>query len=350
MNKQYRQNMKKSILFVALAALLTVATGCDNTENSYPNNLCGYWASKPDASKAWYALNVGKDASVSVLTHYEDGIADSTEPVELTYDNQKGNGYIIGVGRQLPLQAKNDSIIVVSFAKGDVELYRGVIPEGYEESSLEGSWKAKSSDGTVSYLLVYSDKPASGVAHATFYSYESGMPFGYGAKIKTFDTKTKRGSIYASVEGEEETMEFTTDYTTLTIDDDIYTRQARVQGAAIDMAGTWKASVQGGITLTAEVQQDHSCKMVFAMPPQLAAQMEIPSTGTIYGHTYYSQYAGRGAFEMDSVDIQMDIEGDESEMENTAGFSVVFEAVSATSVQVPINAQGMKMALEFKKQ
>lgn len=46
----------------------------------------------------------------------------------------------------------------------------------------------------------------------------------------------------------------------------------------------------------------------------------------------------------------MDIEGDESEMENTAGFSVVFEAVSATSVQVPINAQGMKMALEFKKQ
>lgn len=121
-------------------------------------------------------------------------------------------------------------------------------------------------------------------------------------------------------------------------------------------AGTWKAGVQGGITLTAEVGQDHSCKMTFEIPPQvveqikIATQIEMPSTGTIYGHAYYSRYAGRGAFEIDSVDIQMDLEGDGSEMENVAGFSVVFEAVSATSVKVPVSANGMNMALEFKKQ
>lgn len=343
--------MKKFFLLAVFAATMIALAGCDTAETSYPKDLCGYWASKPDASKAWYTLNVDKNASASVLTHYEDGIADTTEPVELTYDNQKGNGYITGAGRQLPMQAKNDSIIVVSFAKGDVELYRSAIPQGYEGGSLEGSWKTKSaSDGEVSYLLVYSDKASTGIAHATFYSEEGGMPVGYGAEIKTFDTQTKSGTIRVSAEGEEETLEFTTDYSTLTIDDDIYTRQARIQGAAIDMSGTWTAGVQGGITLTAEVQHDHSCKMVFKIPSQMAAQMEMPSTGTIYGHVYYSQGAGRGAFEMDSVDIKMDIDETEGEMEDAAGFSVVFDAVSATSVQVPVSMGGMTAALEFKKQ
>lgn len=372
--------MKKSFLLTALAAMLIVLTGCDNTtgKTTYPGNLYGYWASKPDATNSWYALEVNRESEQqdttqkngqkrmspiepksATLTHYTNGTLDDTDMMELTYYPSNGEGFLRGEGQHLPVQAKNDTVIVVSFAKeGDVEMYRGVKPEEPEDpenennGSLEGLWNATSSDGNTSYLLIYPDKATDGVAHATSYSDEDGIPFGYGAVIKTFDTKTKSGTIIVSIDREEETMDFTTDYTTLVLNEEYtYSRQARAKDYAVDMAGTWKAGVQDGIVLTAVVQQDHSCKMTYEMPPQMAAYMEMPAMGTVYGHAYYSRYAGRGAFEMDSVDIAFSGTDDtETEMENVAGFSVVFQATSATSVQVPINAGGMSVALEFKKQ
>lgn len=373
--------MKKSFLLTALAAMLIVLTGCDNTtgKTTYPGNLYGYWASKPDATNSWYALEVNRESEQqnttqkngpkrmspiepksATLTHYSHGTPDDTDIMELTYYPSNGEGFLRGEGQHLPLQAKNDTVIMVSFAKeGDVEMYRGVKPEEPEDpedennGSLEGNWKATSSDGNTSYLLIYPDKATDGVAHATLYSDEDGIPFGYGAVIKTFDTETKSGTIICiSAEGEKDTLAFTTDYTTLTLDEGYtYTRQARAQDYALDMTGTWKAGVQEGIVLTAVVQQDHSCKMTYEMPPQMAAYMEIPATGTVYGYAYYSRYAGRGAFELDSVDIAMQEESaTKTEMENVAGFSIVFQATSAISVQVPVNADGMSVALEFKKQ
>ena len=361
--------------------MLIVLTGCDNTtgKTTYPGNLYGYWASKPDATNSWYALEVNRESEQqnttqkngpkrmspiepksATLTHYSHGTPDDTDIMELTYYPSNGEGFLRGEGQHLPVQAKNDTVIMVSFAKeGDVEMYRGVKPEEPEDpedennGGLEGNWKATSSDGNTSYLLIYPDKATDGVAHATLYSDEDGIPFGYGAVIKTFDTETKSGTIICiSAEGEKDTLAFTTDYTTLTLDEGYtYTRQARAQDYALDMTGTWKAGVQEGIVLTAVVQQDHSCKMTYEMPPQMAAYMEIPATGTVYGYAYYSRYAGRGAFELDSVDIAMQEESaTKTEMENVAGFSIVFQATSAISVQVPVNADGMSVALEFKKQ
>ncbi len=353
-------NVKKMWLFAVCAAVLLGTSGCDNTvESSYPRNLNGYWASKPDATNSWYALEVGGDSTLrhthkrtsplypmqAVWTHYINGRLDGTDKMELLYYPSEGNGSLHGQGVQLPLQAQNDTVIVVSVAAGDVMLYRGVKPVIPECGSLEGCWRERQSvqgQKDCMSMLVYAPDD-SDVMPITIYGEES---MGIGAKITNYDAFTGEGVIHISIEGETEDVPLVVHGDSMVVNEEVvFVREVAVQDYGLRMEGTWQASVMGMVSLTAVVQQDNTCLLTYVLPADMAERAGLSSTGTVSGVTYYSCYAGRGAFELDGNN-----EGLGGDTVSVAGYSVVFEAVSASEVKVPMNMNGAKVPLLFKKQ
>lgn len=356
-------NVKKMWLFVVCAAVLLGLSGCDNTvESSYPRNLNGYWASKPDATNSWYALEVGGDLwkedtvaqdmrkrtsplypMQAVWTHYVNGLLDDTEKMELLYYPSEGNGSLHGKGVHLPLQAQNDTVVVVSVAAVDVTLCRGVKPAIPENGSLDGCWRGKSSAyDKAGYILVYASENSDTI-HVTIYGEES---IGIGAKITNYDASTGEGVIHISIEGETEDVPLVVYGDSMIVNEEVvFVREVAVQDYGLHMAGTWQASVMGMVSLTAVVQQDNTCLLTYVLPADMAERAGLSGTGTVSGVTYYSCYAGRGAFELDGNN-----KGLGGDTVSVAGYSVVFEAVSASEVKVPMNMNGAEVPLLFEKQ
>lgn len=339
----------KNLIGVVVAAMLLAS--CTTHEVQYPQHLEGYWVSTPTNNNAyWYELDVNNADSAQAVLTYNKGIQVlSIEMMDIEYDPANGKGTLRTKGKHLPLQAKNDTTIIVTFAQtGETEMHLRVRPSQPEsKNDMEGYWAGTYTEGNGTYtdeenvgLLIY---PAdmNGKAHLSVLF----NGFGTGADL-TMDTETHSGSINLQAGDSAYTMSFTTDYKTLVMNaegqETTFTRQARAKEIAIDMVGTWKASMLG-MNYVAVVEEDSTCT--------LRIQEINPKDGqnakeiTLTGKMYYCVYAGRGVLELDDKNNQEIFEG-----ESVAGLSVMFAALSPTTVRVVIEWKGLTMSLDFTKE
>lgn len=348
-----KRNAVKSFIGVILTAMLLV--GCTTHEVQYPKHLNGYWVSTPaDNNAYWYELDVDDTDSAQVTLTYNKSIQVlSSEIMNMEYDPLTGEGALRTKGKHLPLQAKNDTTIIVTFAQtGETEMHlRTRPPQPKPQNDIEGYWVGTYTEGNdadtdeenVGLLIYPTDK--NGKTHLSVLI----NGFGVGGNI-TFDTETHSGSIDIQPGDSTYTMSFTIDstYKTLVMNADedqviTYTHQARAEEIAIDMAGTWNASLLG-MTFVAVVDEDCTCTLRIQGSTPMEGQDATDITLT--GKVYYSVYAGRGVLELDDKNNQEILEG-----ESIAGFSILFAALSSTSVRTAIKLpNGMTMNLDFTKE
>ena len=343
--------MKAIKAIIGIAATAMLLAGCTKTEVQYPKHLNGYWVSTPAGSNAyWYELDVDDTDSTQATLTYNQGMqALSMDMVTVDYDPTTGKGTLRTKGKHLPLQAKNDTTIVVTFAQtGETEMHLRVrAPQPETQDDMEGYWVSTYTEWDDEYideetvgLLIY---PAdrSGKTHLSMLA----NGFGMGADL-TIDAETRSGSIDVHAGDSAYTMSFTTDYKTLILSAEgremTYTRQARADEIALSMAGTWNANMMG-MTFVAVIDQDNTCALRIqgAIPVEGYEAIDITLTGKVY----YSIYAGRGVLELDDKNTQEIFEG-----ENVEGISILFAALSPTKVRVAMEMnEGMTMNLDFTK-
>ena len=357
--------MKRFPIIAALVSLMAiVATSCNPTvdDKSYPKTLEGYWTSAPDAQNAWYSLEAGPAETMSArrrtspayieddlsaeLVHHVDKTADTTL-MSVVYEPSTGKGTLRSEGKVLHIEAQNDTTFTIQMVEGTVTFHRAVKPQvpdtpkpdqKPQKSDMEGFWAPASADDVeTSSLLIY-DVNDLGKAHATIFFNNEDINMGMSMELAEIDVENGKGLFTMTTDELIDTIPFSTDFKTITIvleeDTAVLVKQAYVNSPLQNVAGTWKMLMMGiDVTLVADAQGLST--MSYAATYQ-GQQYE----GSVNGQIYYSQKAGRGAFEITDDNEQL------QEMGMYAGVSVPFEAVTATQVKIPYG----KMSFVFNKQ
>ena len=349
--------MKKSVFMAAVAVMAAFLVGCkpEQEVKTYPDNLNGYWASKANSYDEWISLEVGDNVAEqttakkpaattttqALLAFHADG-RKTSQLLDMNYDSTTGKGELTAEGHTITVQAQNDTTILMSTTTGDTTtLYKGIKPVEEEAPSLVACWQriGETENNYYDNLLIYPEDNE-GVMHATFFVEKNGMAVGVGATVNTYDELEGTGTLFVPNYGETGEANFSLVGDTLTIGNEWqYITKESSKSIAVSTTGTWTATLMQFINITATVNDDNTCTIVYSMPEALATQWDFPTADTISGNVYYNPYVARGAFEYGGTPEERtdDTTTDDDTTTQSSGTSVLFDAVTETQVKISLN-------------